>query len=357
MQGQGPAPVSDTNVPQDAAGSGAGMSPMPASGVPGSPPPASTGSFDPAALGTQTNADTAPEGAQADMTGRMLNSAHLIRQANPDMGLDDCAVLAVLACRKTAANPLGFGDRSVSEGPITQRIKQRVHDLTSGDFQRQRMRQRGRPTGHPRPVGQPRPGRAPVPAPAGSGAPGGSPAPQRALSDQLLDLLPMKPHERRLVDTLRGLLKKHRDQKSRPPMPHPNAPPIPAPPGMGDDEDIRRGEPPAPVPDDVEPHDLSEDDQPGGRPDAAPGKDTAGGKAAVRHQADNPLDFGNRAPVPAGPIEQKAVEQAEKVEDIVGGFSSLPKPGDAPGLPGGGKGGGKPGAAAAEADMAPMIAV
>jgi hypothetical protein len=77
--------------------------------------------------------------------------------------------------------------------------------------------------------------------------------------------------------------------------------------------------------------------------------------------ADNPLDFGNRAPIPAGPIEKKVEDTVEKVEDTVGGFSSLPKPGEMPSLPGMG-GGGKPGAKptgpmTAEADMAPMVAV
>lgn len=353
--------MSDTNVPQSTGGSGAGMSPMPDSGVPGGAPDSGgAGSFDPAALGQSTNANTMPEGTQYDMTGRMLNSAMLVAAANPQLDDDTCARLAVLAHRKVAANPLGYGDRTSHEGPIMKRVKDRVKDLVSGDFQE---KQRARQHGHP----QVRPGTQP------GVRPGANPAPRPAPStgEQLMSLLPLKPHERRLVDSIRGLVKKHRDRNAAPPMPSPHSPPIPAPPWVQDDEDDEQDDrteapdgPPAPgvLPPGAHPHDLNEPDS---------GSDEASGsKAAVRHQADNPLDFGNRAPAPEGPLEQKAVDEVNKAED------AIPMPGDTPKMPGGG-GGGKPsggggapggaGAAGGEAagagelgemaELAPMIAV
>jgi hypothetical protein len=330
---------------------------MPDSGVPGGGAPSSGGGsdFDPASL-AGANANTTPEGTQSDMTGRMLNSAMLVAAANPELDDEACATLAVLAGRRLAANPLGYGHRPSVEGPLTQRVKNRVNELVSGEYQR---RHQPRPQG--RPSGQPGAGKGVRPTPR--------PAP--SVGEQLLNLVPLKPHERRLVDGIRGLIKKHRDRAGNPPPPHHNAPPVPAPPWLDEDdqEDVDRPDeqprPAAPgvLPPGASPHDLNGDDE------GSSEGESSGSKAAVRHQADNPLDFGNRAPVPEGPLEQKAVDSINEAEDAV------PMPGDTSKVPGmgGGKGsGGKApegaGAGAGEAaggeaalgevgELAPMIAV
>jgi hypothetical protein len=156
-----------------------------------------------------------------------------------------------------------------------------------------------------------------------------APARGRDQRGNWVDKVPLRPHERRVVNWFA-------DQRQVDPR-RPPGPPEPPTPG-DDNEDDRTvgsgdGTPtPAPVPDDIEPHDLNEDDQPGGRRTAA-----------------GPLDFGNRGPV-QGP--DWGGDKSEESGGPVSGPASGPSGGPRPPAPPGAKIPGAGGAAAGEAGAA-----
>jgi hypothetical protein len=371
----GMGPVSDANVPQEPASPSMDMNSMPSTTPGGStmppqgPDPTADDGFDSSMMGAPNESTPLPGSQSALRMGLVMEAALEIREINPAVSMTESVALAIRANRYTAANPLGFGDRQTSDGPITRDIKHMLHRMVYPNQQRQQA-----PTtpikpnrGAVPPAGPRRPDLTPgsnVPdaLPAGGAQPGQGerqPAPAGPGGRGLLDRIPLHPHERRLLKGIQQKImehyQRHKDKQNAPVGPPPGFLPEDRPiPGDTTVQDvINSGQPkaspkanpapkrnPAPAgggksPDMTEemlrqmgiiPHDLNEDDQPGGR---------------KKQAAGNPLDFGNRMPEPEGPIEQQAEQGVEKGLDELGQETTHSPGGD---MLGGGNplGGGKP---------------